>query len=317
MDTQDENKSFTIGDIKVGSNENYDFQKNMDSLHIQHLNKKITILTILLLLLICAASIGMYIYFNKTINSFQNTGTVEIQNISKELETKLTGLSVEFAKLNYLTQEHIKLYNNSTSGLNDDISSTVTTLENIQSKIRVINNLDKRFAGLETKIKSLQTSLTNLKKDNKKTNRQIASLESKLTALGKASDKAIDKKIKQLVITSTDKIDKISIEFKKRVKELEKLSQDKLMLKLDKVEFTTKINELEKDLRRQLNSFESNSKRLNFIEKNFNSLIKAKGKSKINIQPKKKTTSENLQTTTSSEKILEVPTGKIIEKDIE
>jgi len=226
-------------DFKIGIDDegpDRQFQEEMENTRIEKLSNRITFFSVLIPCLIGIIIFLAYLDIKNRVTTVHDTGTMEVQSLSKDLEAKLSDLTSKYNQIE-----------NNISSLQAEIKETTTAIKYIRSARRTDNKkLNTSIANLEKKITSSTNGLKNvsskLKTIDTKFNNKLANLS-----------KTVDKTSKTA--------DKISVELNRLKTDISKLSSIKVdkktldfTLKNKEKVYDQKLNQLKKDIEKKIPS---------------------------------------------------------------
>ena len=220
MNENDDHSRFTIRDEAAAPDSLY--VADAENLRIEKLSTRITLVAVLIpCLLVIILAIAYLDIKNRVINT-QNTGSMGVQNLSKDLESRFSNLSLKQARLEQQIAEVSQAVETATAALQVNLKKTSTDLS------RKLDALSKTVAA-----KPDPSTLTDL---SRKTENAMAALQNDLAALNAAFDKFDDELADQILLMA-DSFNKnqyriAEIENKIKILENEKLSKASMELTL-------------------------------------------------------------------------------------
>jgi DNA repair exonuclease SbcCD ATPase subunit len=268
------------------------YQEEIKDLQVEKLSQKVTLLTILLPILIGIAIFFAYRDLTGRVNRTQDTGSMEIQRVSrqlaelsKEFNDKLitfsTTLSTQDKAFDTTVSEKLTAVNQNVTALNKNLKSLNEELTQTQSTVKKLaaakadkKSQDAAFARVNGSLKSLEKelkSLAKLREELKAVSSGIKNLEGdlnqKITAVTNASEQSQkDYSQLQTAVTglSDNKIDKDTFDlevFKLKKNFQNNVAQEITAInrKLDAIQ--KKIDDIQQSGRSQKRSMKSLSKK--------------------------------------------------------
>ncbi len=268
------------------------YHEEIKDLKIEKLSQRITLLSILLPLLIGVAIFFAYRDLTGRVSRTQDTGSIEVQRISRELEeiskkfnekliTFSTTLSAQDKDFDTTVSGKLTAVNKNVEALNKNLQSLS---ENLNQSRRTVKNLtaskaDKKsqnaaFAKINAALKSLEKelkSLTELRSELKTVSSEIKKLEDNLsqklaeaTTTAEQSKKDYNELQTSLAVLSGKKIDRDTLDlelFKLRKNYQNRLAQEIAAVnqKLDAIQ--KKIDDIQQISRSPKKSMKSLSKK--------------------------------------------------------
>lgn len=220
MNENDDHSRFTIRDEEAAPDSLY--VADAENLRIEKLSTRITLVAVLIpCLLVIILGIAYLDIKNRVINT-QNTGSLGVQNLSKDLESRFSNLSLKQARLEQQIAEASQAVETATAALQVNLKKTSTDL------LRKLDALTKKVDA-----KPDPSTLTDL---SRKTENTMADLQNDLATLNAAFDKFDDELADQILLMADslkrdqDRIAEISNKIKNL--EVEKLSKASMELTL-------------------------------------------------------------------------------------
>ena len=213
------------------------FHEEIQDLRIKKLSNRITLILILIPCLISVILFVAYLDIKKRISIIHDTGTTKVQGLSKDLESRFSSLSVQYAKLEDSIAKKISSIEKTGSSLKTDLKKTKKEIDKINS-----SKTDKK--ELTSTAAKIDKTLARIHKDLKNSASKIKAIDgkfdNKLAKLAETVDKAkieLNKLQADISSLSSVKIDKKALDLALENKEkiyLQNLSQTTKNLK-DKI----------------------------------------------------------------------------------
>jgi len=270
------------------------FQEDVDELQVVNLNKRITRMSVLITCLFGAIILLAYLDLKKNLFKMDNSGTMEIQSLTKGVDSRFSSLSLQQAKF-----------------------------EEVLSK--KIAPLEKAVASMQPNLKEVSTAIKYIraarKEDNKKMgnsieaiNKTLTTVPTKLQNLTSNIDKINNKHTNELSNLSRATTD-IKNNLQKFQADITSLSSSKLDQKTLDIELTNQQKIFQQTLIQLTSDIE---KRISSIEKKIKEMEKAKmvSERRRQIEPKKSSPSMQQEPQTIKKAVIPKP-GTIIEQDIQ
>ena len=251
--------------------ENPDLQlrDEADAPRLEKLNKRITLISILIPCLMGAILLAAYFNIKTHLLKVNTTGAIGVQTLSKELESKFSSLSLREATLEESMENEVGSLEKTTAEVQKSVKEASTAIRHIRSARKADNqktadaikkmektlasmskNLDKISSGLKSLDQALTKKLTNFSETGKN---DQAKIRSDMAALKTAmvNKKVVDSALKdqretyQLALRklASNLEDKIA-HLEKKLKALEKVapsSQKPKQVKPEKSLSSTKV----------------------------------------------------------------------------
>jgi DNA repair exonuclease SbcCD ATPase subunit len=273
----------------------FQVQEGLDDLKVEKLHKRITRISIIIPILVVIIILAVYFDLKKNLSNINTEGSMGVQTLSKELESRFSSLSIKEANIE----------------------------ENLGKKIAA---LEKATASLQTATKEATTAIRYIrsarKKDNKNTASAIQNIEETLTSIPKdlekiSSDlKAIDKTSSAKLVIFSQFMDSSRNDFqtiRSEISSLKSSKADRTALKDQQKVYQLALRQLTTNLEDRIKS----------VEKMLNELVKVQTspKKQSQVKPGKSNSSNQTQTKSTPDasfpKETETPKpGTIIEQDL-
>ncbi|MFO7559039.1 MAG: hypothetical protein R6X10_09440 [Desulfobacterales bacterium] len=203
------------------------------------LNQRLTFISILIPCLIAVIIIIVYISLNKKISGIQDSGSIKVQSLSKELEEKLASLSGNTDQLKELIENQSKQFEKKLSAVSGDLGKNKNSLKQSVDAKANKSDLNKHVTEISAKIEGLKKNIGTVSSDiqtldsnlNSKIEKELKSLSDTLAAMttdvnrlkqeiGRLSDAGIDQKKLAYELNLQEK--KYTTELRQAIIELEK-----------------------------------------------------------------------------------------------
>jgi len=253
------------------------FQDEIKNLRLEKLSKRVTIIAILIPCFICILLLLVYFDLRSKVTANQSTGTMNIQSMSKDFDTRLNKLSSQLSEIEESLASNISSYEKKISSL----KFRIYKVENKNKKLISSKAYKQDQDVLKKEINNFSTKLDNLD----------VIFSGKLTGLS-AEQNAIKKDLVKL----TADISSLSSQ-----KQINRIFLDDQLKKQEKNQ-RQELNQIKKELEKKLLSMQ---KQLNEFDKR----LKLSGK-------KSQNTSKPVSPVKPPVKNTPEKPGKIIEKDL-
>jgi hypothetical protein len=250
MNRRNDTSRFTIHDEKEEIPDSI-YAADAENLRIEKLSTRVTLVAVLIPCLLVIVLAVAYLDIKNRVVSTQNTGSIGVQNLSKDLESRFSSLSLKQAKLEEQLAENTKTMETATAALQVKINKSITEFKgNIESKANR-SDLTALAKKTEAGMSALKGDVADLKASFAKFDEDLAG-QILLMAEGLKKDQermvAVEKKTQQL---DTEKLSKESLNLSLG---LERLALQELV--------KDKIREVEKKLARMDKQIDALSQQL-------------------------------------------------------
>lgn len=156
MNQNHDTSRFTIRD-RVGEPDAL-YMADAENLRVEKLSTRITLVAVLIPCLLVIVLAIAYLDIKHRVASTQNTGSMGVQNLSKDLESRFSSLSLKQAKLEEQLAEIAKALETATAGLQVNLKKATTELTRIADE-----KADRSTLAAEAK--KTQASIAGLRKE--------------------------------------------------------------------------------------------------------------------------------------------------------
>ena len=145
-------------------------QRRRDDLRIEKLKKRITRISILITCLIGVVILLAYLDLKKSISRTDSTGSMGVQTLSKELESRFSSLSVRQANLEDALTKRVEAIEKSVASIQANLNKATTAIKYIRAARKADNEkidstivaIEKRLVPLPGNLESLASELKNI-----------------------------------------------------------------------------------------------------------------------------------------------------------
>jgi hypothetical protein len=199
MNKKDDASRFTIRDGEDEAESIY--IADAENLRIEKLSTRVTLVAVLIPCLLVIVLAIAYLDIKTRVISTQNTGSMGVQKLSKDLESRFSNLSLKQAKMEVQLDKHAQTLETATAAMQVNLKKATTELKRV---------IDGKLDPTELKAFSISTeaSIADLQKDMADLNAAFNKFDEELAAqillmakgLNKDQDRLseIDKKTRQL-----------------------------------------------------------------------------------------------------------------------
>jgi len=128
MNTENDTSRFTIQDEEPDIPDSM-YVTDAENLRIEKLSTRVTLVAVLIPCLLVIVLVVAYLDIKNRVASTQNTGTMGVQNLSKDLESRFSSLSLKQAKLEELLAENTKALETTTAAMQVKLKKTITDVK--------------------------------------------------------------------------------------------------------------------------------------------------------------------------------------------
>jgi chromosome segregation ATPase len=145
-------------------------QPEVKDLRVEKLNRKVTIITIIIPILTIVILGVTYVGIKKRVDNMQDTGTTKVQNLSEGLDSKFSALSLQYAKLEETLGKKIEATETALVSLKD-------ALNRAEKSIKAINAAKAEKKEVDGAIAKIDEAIAPLRKDLESSSSEIKNLE--------------------------------------------------------------------------------------------------------------------------------------------
>ncbi|MGA6924102.1 MAG: hypothetical protein WBY88_00395 [Desulfosarcina sp.] len=156
MSHNDDISRFTIRDRDADVEAIY--QADADNLRVEKLSTRITLVAVLIPCLLVIVLAIAYMDIKNRVVSTQHTGSMGVQNLSKDLESRFSNLSLKQAKMEQRLDEMSKALETAGAGLQVNLKKATTEIARLDEE-----KLDRSMLANETK--KMEASIAEVRKD--------------------------------------------------------------------------------------------------------------------------------------------------------
>lgn len=166
MNDKEDHSRFTIHDDEAAPDSI--FIADAENLRIEKLSNRVTLVAVLIpCLLVVVLAVAYLDIKNRVINT-QNTGSMGVQNLSKDLESRFSKLSLKQAKIDQQLEETVETMQTATAALQVNLKKTKTEIKRIakakpdhSALAAMAKKTDGAMADLKKEIADLNTAFGN------------------------------------------------------------------------------------------------------------------------------------------------------------
>lgn len=205
------------------------------------LRRRVTLLSVVMPLLLAGLIIVGYLDIKRRVSQTQNTGTMEVLNLSRDLESSFSSLSVKQAKLEEsmtrLIAEVQKRSDALKAGLKSDLQKTHKNIETLKIALAALEKKQLTVVEkMKTQLKSLKGEIKSVGSDLKSSDRKMTDRASSLEASVEGmQDHLVDlADAVRLAAVSTMEAKRRSEDVEEEIRSIKYALEQQLASKLDK-----------------------------------------------------------------------------------
>lgn len=228
MNEKDDTTRFTIRDGEAEPDSMY--MADAENLRIEKLSTRVTLVAVLIPCLLVIVLVVAYLDIKNRVINTQNTGSMGVQNLSKDLESRFSNLSLKQAKLESQLAENTENLKNTSAALQVNLKKSTTELKRIAAAKPDQSALAAVAKKTEASIAALQKDMADLNATFSKFDEELAA-QILLMADGLKKDQgrleAIENQTRQL---DSEKLSRESMELTLRLERLglQEMVKDKI-----------------------------------------------------------------------------------------
>lgn len=270
------------------------FQEDVDELQVVNLNKRITRMSVLITCLFGAIILLAYLDLKKNLFKMDNSGTMEIQSLTKGVDSRFSSISLQQAKFEEVLSKKIAPLEKAVASIQPNLKEVSTAIKYIRAARKEDNKkMANSIEAINKTLTTVPTKLQNLTSDIDKINNKHTNEISNLSRTTKDIKNNLQKIQADIASLSSSKLDQKTLD-------IELTNQQKI--------FQQTLIQLTSDI----------EKRISSIEKKIKEMEKAKmvSERQRQIEPKKSSPSMQQKPQTIKKAVIPKP-GTIIEQDIQ
>lgn len=160
MNERDDDSRFTIRDEKPVTDSIY--ISDAENLRMEKLSTRVTLVAVLIPCLLVIVLAVAYLDIKNRVTNTQNSGSLGVQNLSKDLESRFSSLSLKLAKMEVQFAEQSKILKTSTAALQVNLKKATTRLNRITDGKPDRSELAAMSKKTEASIAALQKDMGTL-----------------------------------------------------------------------------------------------------------------------------------------------------------
>ena len=153
MNKENDTSRFTIQDEKAEIPDSL-YVADAENLRIEKLSTRVTLIAVLIPCLLVIVLSVAYLDIKNRVVSTKNTGTIGVQNLAKDLESRFSSLSLKQAKLEEQLSENTRILESTSASLQVKLKKAITGLKgDVESKANrsdLVSLAKKNEAALDT-----------------------------------------------------------------------------------------------------------------------------------------------------------------------
>ncbi len=223
------------------------FREDMQELKLEKLGHRVTLITILIPILIVVIIVVSYLDITQKVAQTQTTGTMGVQNLSKDLQSRFSSLSVRQAKLEDNLQKQ-------TTALEEDWAQYAVQRKKIEDSITTLSQQMANKTELASTAKQFNSALETLQTE-------ISTTQTKLAKAEEAATKSLNRSI-TIAEETQQQFDKISQTVSTLTEQKLDRNQLDLALKIRDLKLNEQFQEQSNILEKEIASLKETSDRL-------------------------------------------------------
>lgn len=237
-----ESSAFMIGRNK--ENPDAELQNEIAEQKLEKLNQRVTLISILIPCMIGVILFIVYLNIKKKVSLVHDSGTTEIQNLSKDVEARLSALRLQYKDFKYSINNQVLPIEKAVTSLQDNLKKTEKNIQSFQASKVDKNELKKNLSPVQKDLKNLVSEIKVLKN---MTDSELAKLTENINTI----TKSLQSLQTDLTTLSLSTIDRETLALS--LEELQKLEDQKLN------QTVRDLGERIDSIRKKIFGFEKNS----------------------------------------------------------
>ena len=173
MNEQDDSVRFTIHDEEAVPDSIY--ISDAENLRIEKLSTRVTLVAVLIPCLLVIVLVIAYLDIKNRVVNTQNTGSMGVQNLSKDLESRFSNLSLKQAKIEDQLADQAKALETANAAMQVNLKKSTTALTQ-----RIDGKLDQ--AALTALSKKMEATIAGLQKETADLSAAFSKFDEELAA---------------------------------------------------------------------------------------------------------------------------------------
>ena len=205
--------------INGGAEQEDPYREERSELHLERLNNRVTLISILLPILIIVVLVVSYLDIKRKVSTVAVTGNTEYQQLSADASSKFSALSLKYASLEESLGKQMAALDKNVTAVSSGIKRVQSSVNRLGAEKADASDVKKIAAELNVAVSTLQTDLKTMDANIEALDLAVKDQLEKLVArLGSIENRLIEQEA-QIVTVTSDTVDKVS--FKGELKLLE------------------------------------------------------------------------------------------------
>ena len=197
-DEQYSSFKFNGDDDEEPDSEQTIYQEEARDRRVEKLSHRVTIISILIPVLIGVIFYIAYREITGRVSQSQDTGAMEIQNLSSQLEENFAKLSVKYGELEAALTQKLEALEKVDRSMKANLKQAEDTVAKINAtkvdkkdQEDAIAKIDKALNPIRQELKSIKSMATDMQTQNNDLRQQLAALSANLTQLSASTEKTL------------------------------------------------------------------------------------------------------------------------------
>ncbi len=197
-DEQYSSFKFNGDDDEEPDSEQTIYQEEARDRRVEKLSHRVTIISILIPVLIGVIFYIAYREITGRVSQSQDTGAMEIQNLSSQLEENFTKLSVKYGELEAALTQKLETLEKVDRSMKANLKQAEETVAKINATKAdkkdaqdAIAKIDEALNPIRQELKTIKSVTTDLQTQNNDLKKQLAALSANLTRLSTSTEKTL------------------------------------------------------------------------------------------------------------------------------
>jgi chromosome segregation ATPase len=240
-----------------------EYPEEMREIKLEKLSHRVTLITILIPILIVVVIAVSYLNIEQKVVQTQTSGTLGVQNLSKDVESRFSSLSVRQAKLEDTMKKQTEAFDKDWSEYTvqrKELKDKIDTLSDQMADKKALSETARKFNtvlnAIQDELKTTRTSIKNIEATATKSLTQTTAMEDetkkKFQALSQTTSKL-----------SENKLDRNQLELALKIRDLrlqERFQEQTDTLKKEIASIKKKTDQLSKELNAAVDQIKDMSK---------------------------------------------------------
>lgn len=212
----------------------------VDEMRLEKISTRVTVITILIPVLIVIVLVIAYLDIKKRVVQTEDTGTMSVQNLSADLESRFSSLSLRQARLEEQLESLVDRNDKALARIEVNLKKLQETTKALPKELASKKSLESTVAGVEKKLSNVAGSLEEFRGSMEQWRGELVQLRAALAE----ADLKLNNLTQKMAAVEKEKMDKEAMDLALSLEAL-KIKQG---LKSSIDELTGKVNRLKEEM---------------------------------------------------------------------